>query len=117
MEFRGATRMVKKSETAIYEPPKKGFPYLAVTLVKDDVTAVPVPLPAAGTNGVSVGLCTLQTLVPTVSSASATRASDPGAPFGQSGMARGKSFGNWANAGETAQRTAIPTTVARMASP
>ena len=35
--------MVKKSETAIYEPPKKGFPFLAVTLVKDDVTAVPVP--------------------------------------------------------------------------
>ena len=31
-----------KKDTAIYEPPKKGFPYLVVTVLPDGVQAVPV---------------------------------------------------------------------------
>jgi hypothetical protein len=34
--------MAQKSDMAVYEPPKKGFPFLAVTVFKDEVAAVPV---------------------------------------------------------------------------
>ena len=35
--------MIKKSDSAIYDPPKKGLPLLAVTVLKDDVIVAPLP--------------------------------------------------------------------------
>src|SRR5690348_16813912 len=73
------------------------------------MTAVPVEFFASGTYGVSDGLWTLLMLEPSICSASVLRASDPGAPWGQSGMAGGRSLGIWAKSGAAVQRNAIPT--------
>src|SRR5689334_7136150 len=56
-------------------------------------TATPVALSAAGMNGVMVGLWTFDTLVPSTFSFSVMRCSEPGAPFGQRGIAGGRSVG------------------------